>query len=1038
MRFGVMPGRAGAVFLLKGQNMAYPKTEPKADFVKIEHEILDFWARGNIFQKSLDATKDGAPFSFYDGPPFANGLPHWGHLGVSAFKDLVCRYQTMNGRHVEREFGWDCHGFPAENSVEKKQKMQAKDIVEGQGVAAFCDMCRADVSMYTKEWAAFIGRIGRWVEMGDGKGYRTMDKNYMESVIWTIKELHNRGLLYKDYRVNPYDWKMGTVLSNSEASADYRDIVDDAVTVWFELSDGRRVLAWTTTPWTLPANSALAVNPKMKYAVMLDIDGKEYIIAESRLGAYEKQFTNAEKIGEVSGADLVGMKYRPLFNYYDNEKLYVVIGADYVSDTDGTGIVHIAPAFGEDDFWSAKEYDKDFPVILNVDGFGNFTKEVAEWAGENIFDANPKIMEFLKKAGFLVKKEQHKHTYPYGERSKEKLIYRATESWYIDVPKIKDRLIENNKKVCWTSAGNRFADWIAGARPWSISRSRFWGTPLPIWTKDGEYKIFGSIAEMEEFFEVKINDLHRPTLDKLSKDGWKRIPDVLDCWVESGSMPWARIHYPFENKDKFDAAFPADYIVEGQDQTRGWFYSLMVLATALFDQPAFKTVSANGLVVDENKKKFSKSLGNFVNPEQQIEQFGADAVRLFILGSNFMKAEPVPMDKEGRVFGEPIKNILTPLWNAYHFFTLYANAGGIQSSGFKAQNDANVLDKYIMAELDELCADVSGAMDNYAPDKAISAFVRFLDILNNWYIRRSRERFWNEEQAAFDALGHILVEFCKLLAPFAPFVSDYIFRNLTGKESAHLERLPESDKHRGQGDKSDIMKAMRAIQNTVSVGKQLREQYKLRNRLPVGKISIFGMIFDKHYQDILKDELNAKTIEFNAYCSDVADSFVFPITPKIAARLGGGALKDILPAIKNGDYAIDNGQLTINNYVLNADEFEIRLNVKPGVTGAALPDNTAVVVLDTNITPELVSEGLANDVLRFIQDTRKEIGLDVSDRIRMTVAGDEKIVQSLKSHEQRIMADCLAVEITYTDSALEHAMEIEGHAISIKIEKVQK
>ena len=668
--------------------MAYKKTEPKADFPALEHEVLAFWRNDNTFHKSLNKTKLGHPFSFYDGPPFGNGLPHWGHLGVSAVKDMVGRYQTMRGRHVVRELGWDCHGLPAENSVEKKQGKQAKDIVAQQGINAFCDMCRADILMYTHEWEKFIERIGRWVDIGDGYGYKTMDKNYMESMLWTLKTLYDRGLLYKDYSVNPFDWVNGTVVSNSEASQDYRDVVDDAVTVWFELKNGDRVLAWTTTPWTLPANSALAVNPNMKYLRMRDSDGAIYIIAESRLSAYEKQFASAEKIGEIMGRDLVGMHYTPLFDYYagTSDLLYQVIPADYVSDTDGTGIVHIAPAYGAEDFWAAKNIDPKFPVLLNVDNYGNFDETVRDFAGENIFVANPKIIQYLRDNGHLVKKEQYKHSYPYSDRSKEKLIYRATDSWYIDVPKIRDMLIENNKKVNWTSAGERFRTWIEGARPWSISRNRFWGTPLPIWEKDGEYKIFGSIAEIEEFFGVKIDDLHRPTLDKLTKDGWTRIPDVLDCWVESGSMPWASLHYPFENADKFDATFPADYIIEGQDQTRGWFYALMVLATALFDKPAFKTVSANGMVVDENKKKFSKSLKNFVNPEEQIEQFGADAIRLFILGSNFMKAEPVPVDKEGKVFAESTKTILTPLWNAYHFFTLYANAGNITAINISSPN----------------------------------------------------------------------------------------------------------------------------------------------------------------------------------------------------------------------------------------------------------------------------------------------------------------------------------------------------------------
>ena len=1007
--------------------MAYPKTEPKADFPALEHEILAFWRADNTFHKSLNKTKQGHPFSFYDGPPFGNGLPHWGHLGVSAVKDMVGRYKTMRGYHVVRELGWDCHGLPAENSVEKKQGKQAKDIVADQGIAAFCDMCRKDILTYTNEWEKFIERIGRWVDIGDGYGYKTMDKNYMESILWTLKTLYDKGLLYKDYSVNPFDWVNGTVVSNSEASQDYRDVVDDAVTVWFELENGDRVLAWTTTPWTLPANSALAVNPDMKYLRMRDSDGAVYIIAESRLSAYAKQFENAEKIGEIMGTDLVGMHYTPLFDYYVgmSDLLYQVIPAEYVSDTDGTGIVHIAPAYGAEDFWAAKNIDSKFPVLLNVDNYGNFDETVRDWAGENIFVANPKIIQALRDNGHLVKKEQYKHSYPYSDRSKEKLIYRATDSWYIDVPKIRDALIANNKKVNWTSAGERFRTWIEGARPWSISRNRFWGTPLPIWEKDGEYKIFGSVKEIEDFFGVKIDDLHRPTLDKLEKDGWVRIPDVLDCWVESGSMPWASLHYPFENADKFDATFPADYIIEGQDQTRGWFYSLMVLATALFDKPAFKTVSANGMVVDENKKKFSKSLQNFVNPEQQIEQFGADAIRLFILGSNFMKAEPVPVDKEGKVFAESTKTILTPLWNAYHFFTLYANAGNITARANSVGDSA--LDKYIVAELNELISVVGDALDKYAPDIAVKEFVRFLDVLNNWYIRRSRERFWDEDQDAFDTLYYVLTNLCRALAPFAPFVSDYIYRNLTGGDSVHLQSFPVAVDYDKQ-----IVSDMRRVQMVVSVGKQLREQYKLRNRLPLNTLTVAGTDLSA-YTDIIRDELNVKSVEFTASYGDVADAFVYLITPKIGARLGG-ALRDIIPAVKRGEYTISGDTLVVGEYTLNADEFENRLTVRDGVTGAALPDNTAVVVLDTEINSELIAEGLANDALRFIQDTRKTIGLDVSDRINLTYSAAPALAAAIEQHRARIMRDALIKNMSQNENGV-YNTEIEGYNLSISIDK---
>ena len=1008
--------------------MTYTKTEPKANFAKLEHEIMDFWRADDTFHKSLNKTKMGQPFNFYDGPPFANGLPHWGHLGVSAIKDMVSRFQTMRGRYVERELGWDCHGLPAENSVEKKQGLSAKDIVARDGIAAFCDMCHADVTTYTNEWLRFIERVGRWVDGGDNFGYRTMDKNYMESVIWAIKKLYDMGLLYKDFKVNPFDWKLGTVLSNSEASSEYQDIVDDTVTVWFELENGDRAIALTTTPWTLPANSALAVNPNMTYVRMRHNDGFVYVLAESRLKAYEKIFATSENLGTVKGSELVGMHYKPLFNYYEgtDDLLYQIIPGDYVSDSDGTGIVHIAPAYGEDDYFVAKAIDPKFPIILNVDTYGNFDDTVKDWAGENIFVANPKIIDYLRANGLLVKKDQHKHSYPFGPRSKEKLIYRATDAWYVDVPKIRDRLVEITKtQTTWTSAGNRFMAWIENARPWGISRNRFWGVPLPIWEKDGEYKIFGSIEEMEDFFGVKIDDLHRPTLDALTKDGWHRITDVLDCWFESGSMPFAQLHYPFENVEKFEKTFPADYIIEGQDQTRGWFYLLMVMAVTLFDKPAFKVVSVNGMILDEQKRKFSKSLHNYADPSDQFEIYGADAIRLFIQGSNFMKAEGVSVDKEGTVFNDSIKTILTPLWNAYHFFTLYANAANITVT--RAPNLENVLDKYIVSELNDLIKTTTSALDEYKPDIAIKEFVRFLDILNNWYIRRNRTRFWDEDENAFETLHYVLTTFCKILAPFAPFISEYIFKNLTGAESVHLEDWPLV----GDVDEK-IMNDMRRVQMIVSVGKQLREQYKLRNRLPLNDVTIAGV--DMHeYADIIRDELNVKEIKFVENINDVADSFVYLITPKIGARLGG-ALKDIIPMVKHGDYKIENGNLIVGDYELNDDEFENRLTVKDGVTGAALPDNTAVVVLNTELNGELIAEGLVNDALRFIQDSRKAANLDVSDRIKLTYTADAALHNAIEAHKKRIMHDALITDMVFGD-ANQYSDTIEEYNIAINIEK---
>ncbi len=1007
--------------------MTYPKTDAKANFVEIEKNMTEFWAADNTFAKLQEKNANGKRFLFFDGPATPSSIPHIGHLGVSAVKDMVCRFNNMRGRNVVHQLGWDVHGLPTEVMVEKELGMQTKDIVAKYGIEEFCNMCRRGVMKYVGEWGNYLNRLGRWVDIGEENVYNTMNPEYMESVIWALKKLYDDGLLYKDFKVNPFDWKLGTVMSNSEASSEYEDVVDDAVTVWFELENGRRVLAWTTTPWTLPANSALAVNPNMEYTIMKDADGAEYIIATNLLSGYAKQFENAQNVGTISGADMVGLKYKPLFNYYDDERLYSVIAADYVSDASGTGIVHIAPAFGEEDYLAAKEIDPKFPVIVNVDDYGNFTADVKDWAGVNIFEANPQIMENLKQRGQLVKKEQYKHSYPMSPRTKVKLIYRATDAWYIDVPKIRDRLIELNKSVDWKSAGNRFSAWIEGARPWGISRNRFWGVPLPIWTNEaGDIKVFGSIAELNEFFGADVKDLHRATMDGLTKDGWKRIPDVLDAWFESGSMPFAAKHFPFENSEEVADAYISDYIIEGQDQTRGWFYTLMVLSTALFDRPAFNTISANGMSVDEHKKKMSKSVGNYVDPIEMLDTYGADSMRLYILGSNFLKAEPVPIDKGGKVFNDTIKNLLTPLWNAYHFFTLYANAGNVVAN--ENSKIDNVMDKYIMSELNNLVRVANNSLSNYDPSVFVKSVVEFLDILNNWYIRRSRARFWNEEQGAFDTLYNVLTTVAKLIAPLAPFVSEFIYKNLTGDASVHLTEYPKYDENAGD---LSLKEDMRRIQMIVSVGKQLREEYKMRNRLPLAKLTVAGINM-ADYNDIICDELNVKSVDFIQDVNDVADSFVYLITPKIGARLGG-ALRDIIPMVKQGKYSMADDKLIVGEYTLNADEFESRLTVKNGVPGIALPDNTAVIILDTNLNDELISEGLVNDALRFIQDTRKTVGLEVSNRIIIEYTADEKLANAVQKYKDKIMSDTLCVDLK--SGIGEHNTEIEGYKFSIKITK---
>ncbi len=1026
-------------------NKKYNATTAKADFPNLEQSVLKMWSDRGTFKKTLKQTENGQPFSFYDGPPFANNTPHLGHLSVSAMKDMVARFQTMNGKHVVRELGWDCHGLPAELSVEKQFKKPALDYVRENGIADFCEKCSLDVTKYAGMWVEYIDRLGRWVDTDNGTGYRTMDKNFMESVIWTIKELYKKDLIFQDVRINPLSWKLGTVLSNFEANQDYRDVTDDAITVALDLSNGMRALVWTTTPWTLPANSALAVNPNLNYAVYHDVDGNDYVLVETRVKAYEKQLVNATFVKTIPGSELVGLTYTPLFPYYlDHEKrdhLFTILGGDFVTDSDGTGIVHIAPAFGEDDFQIARNHNAAFPVICNVDDNGNFTADVLDWANKNIFESQPEIMSKLREMGRLVKKESYTHSYPYCARAGEKLIYKATNSFYVDVPKIREQLIANNKKVNWITGGGRFEKWIEGARAWSISRNRYFGVPIPVWVSDNpqypRMDVYGSIAEIENDFDVKLNDLHRPSLDPLTRPNpddptgsstMRRVTDVLDCWFESGSMPWASLHYPFENVDRFEKTFPADYIIEGMDQTRGWFYTLMVLATALFDKPAFMTVTANGLTLDENKKKMSKSLGNYSDPSEMFKKYGADSIRLYVLGSPLFKGEPISIDKAGSVFAKTLQSTLIPLWNAYHLFTLYANADNVVAN--ENYNSSDVLDRYILNKMNDLINDVTSSLSAYSTDTAVRQITTFIDVLNNWYIRRSRERFWNGDQSAFDTLYTVLITLCKLMAPLTPFITESIYTNLTGLESVHLCKWPVANKM-SEFDHKLVMD-MDRVQMISATAKALREQFGLRNRLPLSSMTVAGWNAPE-YTEILADELNVKNVIFTETYETVADPFLYLITPKIGARLGAH-LSKIIPASKSGDYKLVGDKLEIAGQTLNSDEFEIRLNVKPNVSGATLPDNTAVVILDTFVTPELAAEGMARDTIRFIQDTRKEMNLNVSDRISIVYETDDELSNAINTHLDMISENVLATAISAGKSDA-FTTEIEGHKLSISITK---
>ncbi len=785
----------------------YPELSSRLSFPEMEKDIIRFWEENQIFEKSVENRRGADEFVFYDGPPFANGLPHYGHIMVSYVKDAIARFQTMNGKRVERRLGWDCHGLPAEMSAEKQLGVSGHKAIEEYGIAKFNDFCRKDVLKYASIWVDMFKRIGRWVDFNHD--YKTMDLSFMESVIHNFKQLYDKGLVYEGYRVQPYSWAAQTPVSNFEVNQAYRDKTDTAITVMFRAENGMHLLAWTTTPWTLPSNQMLAVGADIDYAVMQE-GNEKYVLAEALLDRYKQQLQQAERVGTMKGKDLVGLAYEPLFPYFAHlkDRCFRVIAGDFVSTEDGTGIVHIAPGFGEDDFNACMALNREFPIVCPVDEAGCFTAEVPDYCGRQVFDTNEEIIARLKASRQLVKKEQITHSYPYCWRTDTPLIYKAMSSWFVKVTDIKDAMLAANEQITWTPDNikhGRFGKGLETAPDWNISRNRFWGAPLPVWQSDNpaypRTDVFGSVAEIKEKTGFDVVDLHRPYIDEVvypnpddpsGKTMMRRVPYVFDCWFESGSMPEGQIHYPFERKEWFEHHFPADFIVEGIDQTRGWFYSLHVLGTALHGKPAYKNCLATGLLMAEGGVKLSKKLKNYPDPYVVLDTMGSDALRWFLISSPAVKAGNAMVDKEGKEVAKAARKAVLPFWNAYYFFCLYANAEGIKAKGITASTD--ILDRYILGKLKALAEEVRSAMATYDMVKACQACADFLDILNNWYIRRSRARFWDgTDTQAFDTLYTVLVTVARIMAPLMPMMCEFVYRGLTGAESVHLTDYPNTD-----------------------------------------------------------------------------------------------------------------------------------------------------------------------------------------------------------------------------------------------------
>ncbi|KKU55603.1 MAG: Isoleucine-tRNA ligase [Candidatus Moranbacteria bacterium GW2011_GWE2_47_10] len=832
----------------------FKKIDPKQTLPKMEEEVLAFWKENGTFEKSVEKRKDAEKYSFYDGPPFATGTPHYGHMVASTMKDVVPRYWTMRGYQVERKWGWDCHGLPIENIVEKELGSKTKKEIEELGVDKFNELCRSKVLGYVEEWRRIIGRLGRWADMDNA--YRTMDLSYMESVWWVFKQLWDKGLVYEGYRAMHICPRCETTLSQSEVAEGYAMVKDLSAVVKFELADnpGTYVLAWTTTPWTLIGNVALAVGNDIYYVyVETTRTDKEkgfvdetYVLAKEKVAEMMKD-ESYQVVREVRGSDLVGKAYKPVFPYYAAKEIenkingWKIYAGDFVTTAEGTGVVHIAPAFGEDDMNLGKRMALPFVQHIGMDGV--IKQEATEFAGLHVKplgdhqSTDVEIIRYLAKHGTLFSKEKYEHSYPHCWRCDTPLLNYATSSWFVDVSKIKSRALETAKDISWVPAHmkeGRFGKWLEGARDWSISRQRFWASVIPIWRCEcAEMKVFGSVAELEE-----ITDIHKHIVDKIifkcgkcGKD-MKRVPDVLDTWFDSGSMPYAQLHYPFENSEKFENIFPAQFIAEGQDQTRAWFYYLHLISTAIRDSHAFENVIVNGIVLAEDGKKMSKKLQNYPDPQLLFDKYGADAVRLYLMSSPVVFAQNLNFSEKD--VAEFVRGMLRMLWNSYSFFVLYANIDGFDPKKDFGKSE-NILDRWMLSELNTLIKEVNEGMEQYDLARTARLFPKFVDNLSNWFVRRSRKRFWKSENDAdknhaYATLHEVLVKLSQLMAPFTPFISEEIYKNLTGEESVHLSDLPVFD---ANAINDNLNREMAEVRSLISLGLQMRATAKIKVRQPL-------------------------------------------------------------------------------------------------------------------------------------------------------------------------------------------------------------
>jgi isoleucyl-tRNA synthetase len=1002
------------------------------DFPELEQRALAYWNAHDTFKQTIKNRDDSSEFVFYDGPPFANGLPHYGHLLTGYAKDIVPRYKTMRGYKVDRRFGWDTHGLPAEVEAERLLGISGKADILKMGIETFNESCRDSVLRYTKEWEEYVTRQARWVDFDND--YKTLDLPYMESVMWAFKQLHDKGLIYQGFKVLPYCWRCETPLSNHELRMDddvYADRTDPSVTVRFKLKTGEWILAWTTTPWTLPSNLAVAVGPDLTYVTVEAADGERYILAEARLNAYEKELGEYRKLGSFLGSELLGRTYRPLFDYltdvdkYSTSAAWRVIPSDEVTTEDGTGVVHMAPAYGEAD--AAVCQEAGIPIVLTVDDQGKYLPMVTDWAGEHVFEANKAIIQRLREDNALVRRQDYTHSYPHCWRCRNPLIYKAVSSWFVEVTKFRDRMVELNEQITWVPEHvkhGQFGKWLSNARDWSISRNRFWGSPIPVWQSDDpnypRTDVYGSLDELERDFGVRPADLHRPNIDNLTrpnpddptgKSTMRRVPEVLDCWFESGSMPFAQVHYPFENREWFDSHYPGDFIVEYIGQTRGWFYTLHVLATALFDRPSFTSCVSHGIVLGNDGRKMSKSLRNYPDVNEVFDSYGSDAMRWFLMASPILRGGNLIVTSRG--IREGVRQALLPLWNSYYFFALYANAENYTAR--PRTDSTHVLDRYILAKTKGAVEEVGQQLDVYGVAGACQTLRDYLELLTNWYIRRSRSRFWEGDADALDTLWTVLETVSRAAAPLLPMAAETIWRGLTGGASVHLEGWPDVSDWPSD---DALAVTMDLTRNVCSAALSLRKGRQLRVRLPLASLTVAHEAAPtlREFADIIKDEVNVKDLVLNDNPASLGE-FQLTVNPRVLGPRLGTQVQTVIKAVKAGQWTQVHDVVTAAGVDLQAGEYELKLTAADPDSTTSLPGSNGLIALDTAVTPELEAEGTARDVIRVIQQARREAGLDVSDRITLVVGADGGVADAVRAHAAFIAGETLATELTVVPAA---------------------